>query len=140
MCYKQCDIFKCLLELFKLGAGTFRCFSLAHPREGYLGAYSGTWPLRLKIRSEPPTGLGHGWASSDYSVMSQHKSPALSSDNCCQRKQRLGCGRRIGNQGKDRCNLVCTSPSTLWLICWAFSVPWHEASSLRSCPCLMPQD
>lgn len=90
MCYKPRDIFKCLLELIKLGAGTFRCFSLAHPREGYLGASSGAQSLRIKKRSEPPIGLDHRWASSDYSVMSQHKSPALSSDTCCQRKQRLG--------------------------------------------------
>lgn len=37
MHYKQHSVFKCLLELIKLEAGAFRCFSLAHPWEDYLG-------------------------------------------------------------------------------------------------------
>lgn len=37
MPYKQHDVFKCLLELIKLEARTFRCFSLAHLWEDYLG-------------------------------------------------------------------------------------------------------
>lgn len=133
MCCKQHNVFKRLLELIKSKVGTFRCFFLAHLWRVTLGPYREHHIPKLR-NSAPHIGLAHLWANSDYSVMSQHKSPAHWCDSCRRRKT-VEARTRAPEKGQSSRYFVCLFLSLLHLL--GFFCPLAEASQEHR-PCLTP--